>query len=68
MIGCCLNRLGLSRFHRLEEIKDAHIVPDEVADELMKLAFSAYHAEVTGRPNGRGGTYRIDMLPTTCHV
>jgi formate C-acetyltransferase len=23
---------------------------------------------VTGRPNARGGVYRIDLLPTTCHV
>ena len=41
---------------------------DSYADELMILAFQAYHGEVTGRPNGRGGRYRIDMLPTTCHV
>lgn len=41
---------------------------DSYADDLMVQAFRAYHAEVTGRPNGRGGHYRIDMLPTTCHV
>ena len=41
---------------------------DEYADELMTRAFQAYYDEVTGRPNCRGGHYRIDMLPTTCHV
>jgi formate C-acetyltransferase len=25
-------------------------------------------AEVDGRPNGKGGCYRIEMLPTTVHV
>jgi len=41
---------------------------DEYADTLMIQAFQAYYDEVTGRPNCRGGQYRIDMLPTTCHV
>ncbi len=41
---------------------------DAYADPLMVQAFQAYYDEVTGRPNCRGGQYRIDMLPTTCHV
>ena len=41
---------------------------DEYADSLMIMAFQAYYDEVTDRPNCRGGRYRIDMLPTTCHV
>ena len=41
---------------------------DDYADELMQRVFSAYHAEVDGRPNMKGGHYRINMLPTTCHV
>ncbi len=41
---------------------------DDYADELMKLAFEAYLAEIDGRPNMKGGHYRINMLPTTCHV
>ena len=27
-----------------------------------------YYSEVDGRKNMAGGFYRIDMLPTTCHV
>jgi formate C-acetyltransferase len=41
---------------------------DPYADESMVRAFEAYYAAVEGRPNTRGGTYHIDMLPTTCHV
>jgi formate C-acetyltransferase len=41
---------------------------DDRADALMQRAFEAFFAAVDGRPSGRGGTYRIQMLPTTCHV
>jgi len=41
---------------------------DDVADEVMVAVFNAYFDAVDGRPNTRGGTYRINLLPTTCHV
>ncbi len=41
---------------------------DDYADNIMKEAFNAYYEEVNGRPTVCGGSYRIDMLPTTCHV
>ncbi|MBK8977595.1 MAG: glycyl radical protein [Planctomycetes bacterium] len=41
---------------------------DDRADELMRRVFDAFFAAVDGRPNTRGGRYRIEMLPTTCHV
>jgi pyruvate formate-lyase/glycerol dehydratase family glycyl radical enzyme len=41
---------------------------DDRADDLMVRCFDAFFNEVDGRPNGRGGTYNINMLPTTCHV
>jgi len=41
---------------------------DERADHLMQRVFEAFFEEVDGRPNTRGGRYRIQMLPTTCHV
>lgn len=41
---------------------------DDYADAVMKDIFSFYYHSVTGRPNMKGGTYRINMLPTTCHV
>ena len=41
---------------------------DPYADSIMKEIFVFYQKSVTGRPNMKGGTYRINMLPTTCHV
>jgi len=41
---------------------------DDYADDLMKEVFEHYRGCVTGRPNVRGGMYRVNMLPTTCHV
>ncbi|MCG8683592.1 MAG: formate C-acetyltransferase/glycerol dehydratase family glycyl radical enzyme, partial [Desulfobacterales bacterium] len=41
---------------------------DDRADTILKQVFNAYHTAVTGRPNTRGGVYRINLLPTTCHV
>ncbi len=41
---------------------------DEYADSLMLDVFNACFEEVDGRPDARGGHYRVEMLPTTCHV
>ena len=41
---------------------------DDYADDLMKMVFNYFVDNVSARPNMRGGTYRVDMLPTTCHV
>ena len=41
---------------------------DDYADDLMRKVFDAFFDNVDGRPNGKGGAYRIEMLPTTCHV
>lgn len=41
---------------------------DDYADRIMVSVFDAYFDEVDGRKNMKGGTYRIDMLPTTCHI
>jgi formate C-acetyltransferase len=41
---------------------------DDYADDLMKRVFEAYFEAVDGRPTPRGGTYRINLLPTTVHV
>ncbi len=41
---------------------------DDYADDLMKDVFNTFYNEVTGRPSTLGGQYRINMLPTTCHV
>ena len=41
---------------------------DDYADSLMLKVFNACFEEVDGRPDARGGHYRVEMLPTTCHV
>lgn len=41
---------------------------DDYADGLMKQVFNYFVDNVSSRPNMRGGSYRVDMLPTTCHV
>ncbi len=41
---------------------------DDHADDIMKQVFNTYFDSVAGRPNTRGGFFRINMLPTTCHV
>ncbi len=41
---------------------------DDYADEIMTQVFDIFYTEVNGRKSPTGATYRIDMLPTTCHV
>lgn len=41
---------------------------DDYADNLMKDIFNYFVDNVSARPNMRGGSYRVDMLPTTCHM
>jgi len=41
---------------------------DDYADNIMREVFSAFHDIVNGRKTVRGGDYRINMLPTTCHI
>ena len=41
---------------------------DDAADELMVRIFNNCFEEFDGRPNTKGGHYRVEMLPTTCHV
>jgi formate C-acetyltransferase len=41
---------------------------DDYADDIMARMFDLFQTAVDGRPNTKGGTYRVDMLPTTSHV
>lgn len=41
---------------------------DDAADEIMVRVFNAFYDMIDGRKNTRGGTYHLNMLPTTCHV
>jgi formate C-acetyltransferase len=41
---------------------------DDAADRIMVRIFNTCFEELDGRPDTKGGHYRIEMLPTTCHV
>ncbi len=41
---------------------------DDYADDRMKEMFQAFYEAVDGRKNIKGGFFKINMLPTTCHV
>lgn len=41
---------------------------DDYADEALKMVFETYYNAVEGRPNTKGGHFRINLLPTTSHV
>ena len=41
---------------------------DDYTDQIMKAIFEVYFDAVDGRPNTKGGQYRINLLPTTVHV
>jgi formate C-acetyltransferase len=38
------------------------------ADEVLKTVFEIYFSAIDGRPNTKGGHFRINLLPTTSHV
>lgn len=41
---------------------------DDYADEQAVTIFEIFYNTVNGRPNTKGGYFRINMLPTTSHV
>ncbi|MBI9069305.1 MAG: glycyl radical protein [Salinivirgaceae bacterium] len=41
---------------------------DDFADENAIKVFELFYSAVNGKPTPRGGKFRINMLPTTCHV
>lgn len=41
---------------------------DDYADDITRRVFEMYFEAVDGRPNAKGGHYRINLLPTTVHV
>ncbi len=41
---------------------------DDSADDILKEVFELYFSAIDGRANTKGGHFRINLLPTTCHV
>lgn len=63
------NYVGHDRILELVRSKAPKYGNDDLyADSIMRDIFTFYQKSVTGRPTIRGGMYRINMLPTTCHI
>ncbi len=41
---------------------------DDRADAITRRVFEEYFKNIDGRPNTKGGHYRVNLLPTTVHV
>lgn len=41
---------------------------DDTADDLLREVFEIYFKAIDGRPNTKSGQFRVNLLPTTCHV
>lgn len=41
---------------------------DDYADDIAREVFDAYFDVLDGRPNTKGGRYRVNLLPTTVHI
>jgi formate C-acetyltransferase len=41
---------------------------DEFADTIAQSVFEVYFDAIDGRPNTKGGEYRVNLLPTTVHI
>jgi len=41
---------------------------DDYADTLAEKVFNIYYDLLNGRPNTKGGKYRVNLLPTTVHI
>ena len=41
---------------------------EDYADTIAEEVFEAYYAVLNGRPNTKGGKYRVNLLPTTVHI
>ncbi len=55
-------------YHLLKNNTPKYGNDDDYADTIMQQVFTAFHQEVEGRKNSKGGQYCINMLPTTCHI
>lgn len=64
-----------SNFAGHEEIRDILIYQtpkygndDDYADKLTRKVFDLFFNAIDGKPNTKGGQFRINLLPTTVHV
>jgi formate C-acetyltransferase len=41
---------------------------EDYTDDITRIVFESYFKLIDGRPNTKGGHFRINLLPTTCHI
>jgi pyruvate formate-lyase/glycerol dehydratase family glycyl radical enzyme len=54
--------------HALLEHSPKYGNDDDYADAITEEVFSTYYDLLNGRPNTKGGKYRVNLLPTTVHI
>ena len=54
--------------HTLIEHSPTYGNDDEYADSIAEDVFETYYGLLNGRPNTKGGKYRVNLLPTTVHI
>ncbi len=54
--------------HTLLEHSPRYGNDDDYADSITEEIFDAYYDLLNGRPNTKGGKYRVNLLPTTVHI
>ena len=54
--------------HKLLEETPKYGNDDDYADDILRQVFERYFEMVDGRPNTKGGHFRINLLPTTSHI
>ncbi|MFC1759931.1 trans-4-hydroxy-L-proline dehydratase [Candidatus Neomarinimicrobiota bacterium] len=66
-INCNFN--GFDKLHEtLLNIVPKYGNDDNCADDILRQVFEMFFDAIDGRPNTKGGEYRINLLPTTCHI
>jgi len=54
--------------HTLIEHSPKYGNDDDYADTITEEVFDVYYNLLNGRPNTKGGKYRVNLLPTTVHI
>ena len=65
-------QVNFDRYEQLRHILLEHSPKygndDDYADTITEEVFNAYYDLLNGRPNTKGGRYRVNLLPTTVHI
>ena len=54
--------------HTLLEHSPTYGNDNDYADSIAEDVFETYYRLLNGRPNTKGGKYRVNLLPTTVHI